>query len=621
MAVESFIPMGGVKQSVEKEVRPRPKTEDLTTVEKPGKPSPASMLEDTQSDKQIKKRPIKIPKTADAEEVTKKDSILIITEKPQAAMKIASALGDERKLTENGVSYYQVDRNNEKIIVASAVGHLYNLNYVKGQKGWPIFDLEWIPSYDRKSAAFTKKYFMLLKKLSKRAKEFIVATDFDNEGEVIGWNVLRFICNKKTAKRMKFSTLTKDELIAAYEKPLKELAWGNAYAGETRHFVDWLYGINLSRALMSAIKKSGVFRILSIGRVQGPALKIIVDREREIDKFKSQPYWQISAIYDNISFIHPENIFDKKLLEKFKNIKDANAETKNSEETIPPGVPFDLTTLQREAYRVHKINPSETLKIAQKLYLEGYISYPRTSSQKIPDSIEPKKILKKLEKQFPEAKSITRKTPFEGKKSDPAHPSIYPTGEFADVNGSEEKLYNLIAKRFIACFYNDAITLNKRITLTAIDKKGTPLTYELEKSKIKETNEEGEYDEEAEEEKGEKEKIRKITIKFSTSGLTIKDKGWAKVYPKQLEEIKLPDINGKIKIDEIKTEEKKTQPPNRYTAASLVSLLEKKNLGTKATRSSIVDTLFTRGYLDGQSIKATDLGEKMIETLERYSPR
>src|SRR3989339_386080 len=572
------------------------------------------MLEDTQEDKPMKKRPIKTLKTADAEEVTKKDSILIITEKPQAATKIASALGDERKFTENGVSYYQVERNNEKIIVASAVGHLYNLNYVKGQKGWPIFDLEWIPSYDRKSAAFTKKYFMLLKKLSKRAKEYVVATDFDNEGEVIGWNVLRFICNKKTAKRMKFSTLTKDELIQAYEKPLKELAWGNAYAGETRHFVDWMYGINLSRALMSAIKKSGVFRILSIGRVQGPALKIIVDREREIDKFKSQPYWQLSALYKDISFLHPENIFDKKLLEKFKGIKDANAETKNSEETISPGVPFDLTTLQREAYRVHKINPSETLKIAQKLYLEGYISYPRTSSQKIPDSIEPKKILKKLEKQFPEAKLITRKIPFEGKKSDPAHPSIYPTGEFADVNGQEEKLYNLIAKRFIACFHNDAITLNKRITLTAIDKKGVPLTYELEKNKVKETNEEGEYDEneEVEEEKG---KTRKVTIKFSTSGLTVKDKGWTKVYPKQLEEIKLPDINGKIKIDEIKTEEKKTQPPNRYTAASLVSLLEKKNLGTKATRSSIVDTLFTRGYLDGQ--KVIDKAKRLITDISK----
>jgi DNA topoisomerase-1 len=620
MAVENFVPLGDVKQTIEKEVKKRPSIEELTKVEVPGKPSPADMLEDDKPKRRFKSKIKRTDNTeAQTKEIIKKEYILIITEKPQAALKIANSLGDARKLSDNNIPYYELERNGKKILVASAVGHLFNLNYVKGQKGWPIFNLEWTPSYEKKNSAFTKKYLDLLKKLSKRAKEYVIATDFDNEGEVIGWNVLRFICNQKTAKRMKYSTLTKPELEQSYDNPLSELSWANAYAGETRHFVDWLYGINLSRALMSAIKKSGVFRILSIGRVQGPALKIIVDREREIQKFKSQPYWQISALYKSIEFLHPENIFDKKLLEKFRGIKDANAETKNSEETIPPGVPFDLTTLQREAYRVHKFSPSDTLKLAQKLYLDGLISYPRTSSQKIPKEIEPKKILKKLEKQFPEAKTITRAEPIEGKKSDPAHPSIYPTGELAGkMSIQEEKLYNLIAKRFIACFYNDAITSNKRITLTAIDKKGNPLTYELTKNDIKETNEEGEYDEE--EEESSNNKTRKVTIKFSTSGLTIKDKGWTKVYPRALEEVKLPDIEGKVKIDEIKTQEKETQPPNRYTAASLVSLLEKRNLGTKATRSSIVDTLFQRGYLDGQSIKATDLGGKMIETLEKYSP-
>jgi len=624
MAAQDFVPLGDVKQTIEKEVRKRPTVEELTKVEVPGKPSPADMLED--KPKKTRKLSSKTKKddstTDNVKEVFKREYILIITEKPQAALKIANALGDARKLSDNGVPYYELERNNKKILVASAVGHLYNLNYVKGQKGWPIFNLEWTPSYEKKNSAFTKKYLDLLKKLSKRAKEYIVATDFDNEGEVIGWNVLRFVCNQKTAKRMKYSTLTKPELEQSYDNPLNELAWTNAYAGETRHFVDWLYGINLSRALMSAIKKSGVFRILSIGRVQGPALKIIVDREREIQKFKSQPYWQVSALHKDIEFLHPENIFDKKLLDKFKNIKDANAETKTSQETISPGVPFDLTTLQREAYRVHKFSPSDTLKLAQKLYLDGLISYPRTSSQKIPKEIEPKKILKKLEKQFPEAKSISRQEPFEGKKSDPAHPSIYPTGELpGKISVQEEKLYNLIAKRFIACFYNDAITENKRIVLTAIDKKGSPLTYNLIKSKIKQTNDEGEdINDEENSALGDNEKTKTVTIKFSTSGLVIKDKGWAKVYPKILEEIKLPDIQGKVKIDEIKTQEKETQPPYRYTAASLVSLLEKKNLGTKATRSSIVDTLFQRGYLDGTSIKATDLGEKMIETLEKYSP-
>lgn len=591
MAVESFIPLGDVKQTVEKEIKRRPKTEDLTTVETPGRPTPASDLIDTQAEDQPREKPMKkrvAKTTAPTTEITKKDSILIITEKPQAAQKIAQALGSPRKLIEDSVSYYELTRNNEKILVASAVGHLFNLNYVKGQKGWPIFNLEWTPSYEKKNSFFTKKYFMLLKKLSKRAKEFIVATDFDNEGEVIGWNVLRFICNQKTAKRMKYSTLTKPELELSYDKPLSELAWGNAYAGESRHFIDWLYGINLSRALMSAIKKSGVFRILSIGRVQGPALKIIVDRDKEIDAFKPIPFWQVSALSNDIEFTFPDDIFDKKQLDNFKDIKEANAETKKTQESLEPGHPFDLTTLQRESYRWYKISPSETLKIAQQLYLDGLISYPRTSSQKIPKEIEPKKILKKLEKAFPEAKEATRATPIEGKKSDPAHPSIYPTGEFADLEGSKDKLYKLIARRFIACFSKDATTANKKIILTTNKK------IKLDK----------------------KEKV----ITFTASGLTILEKGWTKFYPYKMEEIELPDMQGKVKIDKIKTEQKETQPPNRYSPTSLITLLEKKNLGTKATRSSIVDTLFDRGYLEGTSIKATALGKQMIETLETYSP-
>src|SRR3989344_4904178 len=124
------------------------------------------------------------------------------------------------------------------------------------------------------SAAFTKNYLEVLQKLARKAEEIIIATDYDIEGEVIGWNVLRFICGRETAKRMKYSTLTKNELVQAYENPMPQPDWGQAYAGETRHILDWLYGINLSRALMSAIKTAGSFKILSIGRVQGPALKI-----------------------------------------------------------------------------------------------------------------------------------------------------------------------------------------------------------------------------------------------------------------------------------------------------------------------------------------------------------
>ena len=109
-------------------------------------------------------------------------------------------------------------------------------------------------------------------------------------------------------------------------------------------------------------------------------------------------------------------------------------------------------------------------------------------------------------------------------------------------------------------------------------------------------------------------------ITFTSSGLTIKDPGWTKVYPSTIEEKDCPTLNGPVKIDKIEFLEKETQPPKRYTAASLVSLLEKKNLGTKTTRSMIVDTLFNRDYLDGKSIKATPLGKKLIEALEEFSP-
>ncbi|MBX4196274.1 DNA topoisomerase I [Candidatus Pacearchaeota archaeon] len=576
MAVNDFLPLTDVKMTTEKEVRQKPSLAELTTIESPGKPMPADSLEGEKEKKKARKAK---KETSEAkEEKVKKDGIMIITEKPQAAMKIAFALGDARKYTEEGASYYEVERNGKKIIVASAVGHLFNLTYVKGQKGWPIFNVEWEPSFESKAGAFTRRYYNLLKKLARTSKEFMVATDFDVEGEVIGWNVLRFICKEKTAKRMKYSTLTAPELEKAFENPMKELAWGNAYAGETRHVLDWMYGINLSRALMSSIKKAGSFKILSIGRVQGPALKIIVDRDHEIDNFKVEPFWRVFADAQGVSFQHPEDIFNKDDLKKFDGIKQGIAETRTKDEKTPPPVPFDLTTLQREAYRLYKMNPSETLKIAQKLYLDGIISYPRTSSQKIPDEIEPKKILKKLEKQFPEAKNATRSRPIEGKKSDPAHPSIYPTGEFRKLDEREEKIYKIIAKRFIAAFSPDALTVDKKITLTAGD------------------------------------------VKFIANGLTITEKGWTAFYPVIMEEIHLPDMQGVIKIDEIKKDERETQPPKRYTPTSLVSILEKKNLGTKATRSMIVDTLFERGYLEGTSIKATPLGVRLVNTLNKYSP-
>ncbi len=508
---------------------------------------------------------------------------LVITEKPQAALKIADALGKSEKNNLHGIPYYEVDRKGAKIIVACAVGHLFTLTQMQRGSGFPVFDIRWVPNYLVRKKDFTKKYYDTLLSLVKNAGSITIATDYDIEGEVIGLNVMRFICNQKDANRMKFSTLTKPELNTAYETKSSTINWGQAIAGETRHYLDWFYGINLSRALMNAIKETGRFKIMSIGRVQGPALNLIVEKERKIQEFKPQKYWQIFITVKNsheIELKYNKDVFDKKELEKFERIigKTAIADTIRKEETLSPNPPFNLTSLQIEAYRIYGITPTRTLQIAQSLYLSGLISYPRTSSQKLPDSIGYKDILKKLAKQFGVEKLITKEKPIEGEKTDSAHPSIYPTGENQELNGEEEKIYNLIVKRFLCLFCDDAIIDNKTITA----------------------------------------KVDNFT--FNTKGSKVRKKAWLDIYPHKIKETELPDINGEVKIINSRTEEKETQPPKRYSPASIVSELEKRNLGTKATRAAILETLYDRGYIKEKSIEATSLGISLINTLEKYSP-
>ena len=507
---------------------------------------------------------------------------LIITEKPQAALKISSALGSSTKRDYKGIPYYEVERNKNKIVVACAVGHLFTLTQNTSGSSVPVFDIKWVPNYFVKKNDFTKKYYDTLLNLVKNAGSVTIATDYDVEGEVIGLNVLRFICAQKDANRMKFSTLTTQELNKSYDDKSPNINWGQAIAGETRHFLDWFYGINLSRALMNAIKTTGRFRIISIGRVQGPALNLIVQKEREILKFKSEPYWQVFISFEDpeLELKYEENIFDKSKLKKFENLKGKKAilKTEKTQNISPPNPPFNLTTLQTEAYKFHGITPSNTMRAAQSLYLAGLISYPRTSSQKLPDSIDYKKILETLKEKYKCSRLITRNKPIEGKKTDPAHPSIYPTGNYQILSGDEEKIYSLIVKRFLSLFCDDAVIENKKITAT--------------------TN----------------------NLVFLARGSEIKKKAWMEIYPSKLKEIEIPDVNGERTIKDSRIEEKETEPPKRYSPASIISQLEKKNLGTKATRSTILETLYNRGYIQDESVKATPLGMSLITTLEKYSP-
>ncbi len=531
---------------------------------------------------------------------------LIVTEKPSQAKKIAEALSDSKPLVhkENGVSHYILSHNKKDIVIVNAVGHVYSLTEKEKSYKYPSYDIHWVPAYEAdKYSAHTKKYINVIKKLAKDANEFTVATDFDVEGEVIGLNLIRFACKQKDANRMKFSTLTKPDLIKSYENKKKHLEWGQANAGETRHYLDWMYGINISRALSIAIKKAGLFKQLSSGRVQGPALKLVVDKEKEVRAFIPTPYWQI--------FYHGDLDSEKKAtleathkIEKFTDEAEAQAIhnkikgkdgkitaiEKRQQQKEPP-CPFDLTTLQTESYRSLKIAPKDTLAAAQELYTNGWISYPRTSSQQLPPEIEYEKVLKDIlrsdiyKELAQEVLGMTPLKPNNGKKTDPAHPAIYPTGVLPDVSkvGSRElRVYDLIVRRFLATFAG-------------------PATRETNKLVI---------DVEAE--------------NFIAKGTRTIVEGWYRYYGKhvKLEEQEMPTATEGQKVHYKKDElvKKMTQPPKRFTPASLIKELEKRNLGTKATRASIIDTLHQRGYMAEKTLEATEIGIKTSDILEQYIP-
>ncbi len=525
---------------------------------------------------------------------------LIISEKPKAAFRIAQSLAEGRVETQKndeGASYYEITRNGKKLVVVPAVGHLFGLK--QASKGWkyPIFDIVWKPIYENKRSAYTKKYFDNIAMLAKNASDFVVATDYDTEGDVIARNILEFICGRTDAKRMKFSTLVKSELEDSYNNVSQKMDAGQVNAGLARHVLDWYYGINTSRALSLAMKAAGRFFVLSTGRVQGPALHLLAEREKEIKAFIPTPFWELELRMkaDSMEIVaqhETEKFWDKKEAQKiFDDCKNKDAVVTDIESKRykqKPPVPFDLTTLQSEAYRWFGYTPVQTQNLSQSLYESGLISYPRTSSQKLPEQLGHRKIIEQLAKiktYAKLAKSLLDKSelkPNEGEKSDPAHPSIYPTGEFPQkLTAQQEKLYDLIVKRFLAVFAEEATRESVKYTFTVANNN------------------------------------------FNVTGKTTIEDGWLRFYKPYIsaEDLSLPDFKKGDSFDgTVSMLSKETQPPKRFNEASLVKELESRSLGTKATRATIVRTLFSRGYVLGKSIEVSDLGMTVAATLEKYSP-
>jgi len=557
-------------------------------------------------------KPVEKPLTKAAKKAVKPKNVttktstgryeLIICEKPSTAEKIAHALADGKptRHAEEKVSVYELTHNGRPIMVASAVGHLFTVAEKDKSFKYPVFDVEWRLTADvEKNAAFSRKYAQVIKKLAKNASAFTVATDYDIEGETIGLNIIKYLCMQKDASRMKFSTVTAEDLQEAYATKQPHLDWGQANAGTTRHILDWLYGINISRALTTSVKSAGSFMILSTGRVQGPSLRIIVEREKEIKAFIPQDYWQIElageqhkqqwlALHENDKI--ETEAAAKAILAKCKGKPAIVDKIDRREFQQAPPTPFDLGSLQTEAYRCFGISPKDTLAVAQNLYSSAYISYPRTSSQKLPAKIGFRKILGQLAKNDKYealankllAKSLL--SPNEGKKDDPAHPAIFPTGLIPKgLEGREAKVYDLVVKRFLATFGDPAVRETNTIAIVIAGERyicrGTRTIYT----------------------------------------------GWHTLYDPyvELKEEELPPFKEKetITYTKLASVKKQTQPPRRYTPASLVSELEKRGLGTKATRAEIVESLVRRNYVKGQrSFEATELGLKICDILENALP-
>jgi len=531
---------------------------------------------------------------------------LIITEKPDAASRIASALdaeGKAKKIVEKGVPYYMAKRSGD-IVVVPALGHLYTIASKKrGKRSYPVFDFHWVPRYlAERGATRIRTWLKVISNLAESAAKFIDACDYDIEGSIIGYSILKYACGNKEslAQRMKYSTLTKEELEKSYTKPLARLDFALIEAGLTRHEVDWLYGINLSRALTTAAKNcSGKYVTLSTGRVQGPTLMLLETRERRIKCFVPTPYWSIKAKV-KIGGAVFEAEYKKKIIQIkaeaeaiINSCKGEDGETEKIEmkefQQTPP-LPFNLGSLQSEAYRLFRYTPMRTSRIAQRLYLDALISYPRTSSQKLPPIIEYEAILKKLGRTHEYAKLTAELLakpalkPTEGKKKDPAHPAIYPTGNMPDriLNSAERNIWDLVVRRFMAVFGELAILQRAKVTISINENR------------------------------------------FQLHGRQTLKEGWLRFYKPYVksEDAILPPMKEgkKVGVKRVVLEDKFTKPPSRYNPSSLLRRMEKEELGTKATRAAIIQKLHSRRYIREESIVVTELGFEVVDVLKKYCP-
>ena len=471
-------------------------------------------------------------------------------------------------------------------------------------KGWKVPSLPYLVWAPIEKLPAEKEIIRALKNLAKKADSVVIGTDFDREGELIGSDALamvRDVAPDVPVSRARYSAFTKAEIDHAFAN-LVELDQNLADAGESRQYIDLIWGAALTRYLTMA-KFGGFGNVRSAGRVQTPTLALVVERERERLAFKPEDFWVIggearpAGAGDDEAFkiSHANGRFtDREAAETaFSHVEGATTGTvtevvKKSRTQRPPA-PFNTTSLQAAA-AAEGISPARTMRIAESLYMDGLISYPRVDNTVYPRSLDLRatvKAIAEVPQYAPACRELLAReklTATRGKTETTDHPPIYPTApaDPAKLEPAQWKLYNLIARRFLATLSDAAVIEGTKIS---IDVAGEP---------------------------------------FQASGDVLKVPGFRAVYPfglKRDEQLPALEQGGAVDVREMQLEAKQTEPPARYSQGRLVQEMEKRGLGTKSTRASIIDTLYQRKYLKNDPCEPSQLGMAIIDALHTYAPR
>ena len=505
---------------------------------------------------------------------------LLIVESPSKAKTIGKYLGSEYR-------------------VKASVGHVRDLP--KSSKNAVDIEHGFIPHYE-----VVKKKEHIVEEIAdaaRNASEVLLATDPDREGEAIAWHIAELLKQefgkhktqdtktKPKISRVVYHEITKEAIEDALQHP-REIDQNLRRAQEARRVLDRLVGYDLSGLIWKKIRYG-----LSAGRVQSPALRILAEREREIQAFKPETFWVITA--DTETRKKEKLLLTCALEPRDKKVVDAIIEAGNkgdwsvadvTETSVKrsPRPPFITSTLQQTASTRLGFSPGRTMVNAQKLYEAGLITYMRTDSTNLAESARGQiaaVIAQKFGKPFVALRAYAGKV----KNAQEAHEAIRPTvlsGEHAGFTPEQKKLYELIWKRTVASQMPDAEMLRTKIT-TNIAAGGVP--------------------------------------DFTANGVRLTYAGWLKADPEARgEDVELPKAakGDALQLIEMKTEEKETQPPPRYSEAGLIKELEKRGIGRPSTYASIMETLLDREYAtrENRSLKPTDTGMVVSGFLEQHFP-